>query len=87
MSEEFLALGFEKHDLNQFMEWDLDYLKYDNCFPKNDNEPYKFDKMKSLLHFPSMYQSPDEKTRFQPMGEALRSASNKVTLFESYFKK
>ena len=76
------SLGFEQQDLAQFMEWNIDYLKYDNCYPQNENEPYKIDKWKSALHFPSLYQYPDEKTRFQPMGEALLAASNKVSILQ-----
>ena len=74
------SLGYEKQDLNQFIEWNIDYLKYDNCYPRNENEPYKLDKWKSFLHFPSMYQIPDEKTRFTKMSKALFEASNKVTI-------
>ena len=73
------SLGYEQQDLNQFLEWNIDYLKYDNCYPRNENEPYKLDKWKSFLHFPSMYQMPDEKTRFTKMSKALHEASNKVT--------
>ena len=74
------SLGYEQQDLNQFLEWNIDYLKYDNCYPRNENEPYKLDKWKSFLHFPSMYQMPDEKTRFTKMSKALFEASNKVTI-------
>lgn len=76
------SLGYEQQDLNQFLEWNIDYLKYDNCYPRNENEPYKLDKWKSFLHFPSMYQIPDEKTRFTKMSKALFEASNKKIVFE-----
>ena len=29
------SLGYEAIDLHQFLDWDIDYLKYDNCFPSN----------------------------------------------------
>ena len=73
------SLGHEKEDLEQFLEWDIDYLKLDNCYPSNGQELYKMDALKSLLHLPAMYQSPDEYSRFSKMGQALLEANRNVT--------
>ena len=70
------SLGYEETDLEEFLEWKIDYLKYDNCYPNDDKEMYKMDKWKSLLHLPSMYQTPDEYTRYSKMGEALLAVKN-----------
>ena len=75
------SLGFERQDLEQFLDWNIDYLKYDNCYPNDDREVYHMDKINSLLHFPSMYQYPDEKSRFKPMAEAIK-VSNRSIIYE-----
>lgn len=70
------SLGHEAQDLDQFIDWEIDYLKYDNCFP-NAKEVHTMDKLKSLMHIPSLYQLPSEQTRFDPMGEALMKAKSR----------
>ena len=74
------SLGHEREDIQQFMEWEIDYLKLDNCYPYDGQELYKMDPVKSLLHLPSMYQSPDEYSRFSKMARELRMKSRNVTL-------
>ena len=35
------SLGFEAIDLDQFLDWDIDYLKYDNCYPTAERQFYR----------------------------------------------
>ena len=74
------SLGHEREDVQQFIEWEIDYLKLDNCYPYDGQELYKMDAVKSLLHLPSMYQRPDEYSRFSKMGKELGTKSRNVTL-------
>ena len=67
------SLNHEDLDLKQFMEWGIDYLKYDNCYPNpnKQNEVHVMDIDKSVTHIPSFYQDPDEETRFSKMGDVI----------------
>lgn len=76
------SLGYESLDLDQFLDWEIDYLKYDNCYPTAAEE-HTMDKIKSMLHIPSFYQYPSEQSRFDPMGEAiLKAKSRRNVTFE-----
>ena len=67
------SLNHEDLDLKQFMEWGIDYLKYDNCYPNpnKQNEVHVMDIHKSVTHIPSFYQDPNEEIRFSKMGDAI----------------
>lgn len=74
------SLNYESVDLEQFLQWDIDYLKYDNCFP-TPNSNHNMDVPESLIHLPSFYQSPSEEERFSRMGEQiLAAAKNKKNI-------
>ena len=60
------SLGYEEIDLDQFLDWDIDYLKYDNCWPV-ENQINNMDVSKSLMHLPSYYQSPSEFERYRKL--------------------
>lgn len=34
------SLGYEQQDVNLFLEMEIDYLKYDNCYPKVTNDHF-----------------------------------------------
>ena len=68
------SLGYEALDLDQFLEWDIDYLKYDNCFPNNTDDVHSMDVTASLAHLPSFYQNPTEEHRFARMAEHILAA-------------
>jgi alpha-galactosidase len=57
------------------LEWELDYLKYDNCYPRLDGstniESAYIDFAASATHFPSLWQDPPEETRYAGMAAAL----------------
>ncbi len=71
------SLGFESQDLDQFLSYGIDYLKYDNCYPV-ENQANHMGIMASLTHIPSLYQDPHEQTRFDPMGEAVLEARRTI---------
>jgi alpha-galactosidase len=73
------SLGYEVQDLDQFLEWDIDYLKYDNCWPIQD-KIHQMDILTSLTHIPSLYQDPSEQSRFDPMGEAILKAKDRKNI-------
>ena len=68
------SLNHEFEDFQQFKKWKIDYLKYDNCYPSNQEDIYKMDYSKSLLHMPVPFQNPDEKTRFSKMGKFVKNS-------------
>ena len=48
------SLGYEQQDLDLFLEYEIDYLKYDNCYPavrndKNKSKIYIFEKIRLLF--------------------------------------
>ena len=73
------SLGYEELDLDQFIEWGIDYLKYDNCYPSHDqpDKIHVMDKIQSVLHIPSFYQNPSEENRYSKMGEAILKAKGR----------
>ena len=73
------SLGFESLDLNQFLDWDIDYLKYDNCYPSSE-KIHDINIAASLSNLPSFYQRPTEKKRFGAMGQALRLAQKRKNI-------
>ena len=62
------------------LDWEIDYFKYDNCYPRLDGETNingtgtNIDLAMSAEHYPSLWQSPPEEERYQPMAEALANA-------------
>ena len=54
------SLGHEKQDVRQFIEYEIDYLKYDNCYPTKEKKT-NIDLPASIAHLPSYYQNPHEK--------------------------
>ena len=76
------SLGYEEQDLQLFLSFDIDYLKYDNCYPNgtNINVAHNYvDVRESFLHLPSFYQFPSEEERFLPMVEAIESSGKNIT--------
>ncbi|XP_059087269.1 uncharacterized protein LOC131883741 [Tigriopus californicus] len=69
------SLGFEENDVKLFLDYDIDYLKYDNCYPKDAAHKHHMDYDKSLLHLPSYYQDPPERPRFEIMSRAIQAVS------------
>jgi len=43
------SLGFELIDAKTFAEWDVDYLKYDNCFNSNTSPKVRYPPMAKAL--------------------------------------
>jgi alpha-galactosidase len=70
-------LGHETIDVKTFVEWEIDYVKSDNCYPKGKNET-NVDKYE--INFPKsavegcVVQSPAERYRYGPMMSALEAA-------------
>jgi alpha-galactosidase len=44
------SLGFEAIDAKTFNEWEVDYLKYDNCFNSNASPKTRYTAMAHELH-------------------------------------
>jgi len=69
------SLAHEREDVAMLVDWGVDYLKYDNCFPRMDGstnvEEAYIDFAASAEHFPSIWQDPSEEVRYTVMGEAL----------------
>ena len=75
------SLGHETTDVQMLIDWEIDYFKYDNCYPRLDGETntgtgVNIDLELSLEHYPSLWQSPSEIERYQPMADAIASVKN-----------
>ncbi|EAR94452.1 alpha-galactosidase (macronuclear) [Tetrahymena thermophila SB210] len=44
------SLGYEVKDAQRYAEWEVDYLKYDNCFNKNINPKIRYPPMRDALN-------------------------------------
>merc|ERR1711970_70824 len=70
------SLGYEKTDVEMLLEYEIDYFKYDNCYPKldgttNTGTGVNIDIEASTEHYPSLWQDPDEGSRYAPMAAEL----------------
>merc|ERR1711970_829572 len=70
------SLGHEKIDVEMLLEYEIDYFKYDNCYPKldgttNTGTGVNIDIEASTEHYPSLWQDPDEESRYAPMAAEL----------------
>jgi len=75
------SLGYEATDVEMLVEYDIDYFKYDNCYPKMDGTTntgtgVNIDFEASVEHYPSLWQDPSEQSRYAPMAEALAAAKS-----------
>jgi len=76
------SLGHEETDVQMLLDWEIDYFKYDNCYPRLDgatNIPdtgVYIDFEKSIENYPSFWQSPSEPERYKPMADALAAVKN-----------
>jgi len=43
------SLGYEEHDAQSYADWDVDYLKYDNCFEDGTSPKVRYPKMRDAL--------------------------------------
>lgn len=43
------SLGYEELDAQTYAEWDIDYLKYDNCFTDGTSPKVRYPPMSSAL--------------------------------------
>jgi alpha-galactosidase len=43
------SLGMEQTDVSQYVEWGVDYLKYDNCYEDKGSPQQRFPQMASAL--------------------------------------
>ena len=43
------SLGYEKIDANTYASWNVDYLKYDNCFNDNISPKIRYPPMRDAL--------------------------------------
>ena len=65
------SLGHEETDVQMLLDWEIDYFKYDNCYPRLDgatNIPdtgVYIDFEKSIENYPSFWQSPSEPGRLK----------------------
>ena len=57
------------------LEFEIDYFKYDNCYPRMDGETNiggtYVDLAESARHFPSLWQDPSEEERYTVMAAEL----------------
>ena len=67
------SLGHEKTDVEMLVDWEIDYFKYDNCYPRPDGEinipgtGVNIDFAASAEHYPSLWQDPAEEERYAAM--------------------
>ena len=67
------SLGHEKTDVEMLVDWEIDYFKYDNCYPRPDGEinipgtGINIDLAASAEHYPSLWQDPPEEERYAAM--------------------
>jgi len=69
------SLGYEREDVAMLVEWEIDYFKYDNCYPRLDGTTNiggtYIDFEASAEHYPSLWQDPAEEVRYAPMAAEL----------------
>ena len=44
------SLGYEDKDSEQYAKWEVDYLKYDNCFNQNISAKTRYPVMRDALN-------------------------------------
>ena len=44
------SLGYEEIDADTYAKWDVDYLKYDSCYSKNESAQDRYTKMRDALN-------------------------------------
>jgi len=71
------SLGHEREDVASLVEWEIDYFKYDNCYPRIDGTTNiggtYIDFQASAEHYPSLWQDPSEESRYAVMASELDS--------------
>lgn len=71
------SLSYEATDVEMLLEYEIDYFKYDNCYPRLDGSTniagggVYIDWEKSAEHLPSIWQSPSEESRYSVMAEEI----------------
>ena len=76
------SLGHEKTDVEMLVDWEMDYFKYDNCYPRLDggtNIPgtaLNIDLAASTAHYPSLWQDPAEEERYQVMAQEIAAVKH-----------
>ena len=44
------SLGYEEIDANTYAQWNVDYLKYDSCYDRNEPAKERYTKMRDALN-------------------------------------
>ncbi|XP_023332001.1 alpha-galactosidase [Eurytemora carolleeae] len=76
------SLSYEKTDVEMLLEYEIDYFKYDNCFPQIDGRTningsgVYIDWVKSFEHLPSIWQDPSEEERYSVMADEIKNVKN-----------
>lgn len=75
------SLGYEKTDVEMLVEYEIDYFKYDNCYPRldgttNTGTGVNIDFPASTEHYPSLWQDPNEESRYSPMAAELAAVKD-----------
>lgn len=74
------SLGYEKIDVEMLLDFEVDYFKYDNCYPRLDGSTNiggtYIDFEQSLQHFPSIWQDPPEEGRYTVMAEEIANVKH-----------
>ena len=64
------SLGHEETDVGMLVDYQVDYFKYDNCWPRLDGTTnigdggVNIDLPASMEHYPSLWQDPSEESRY-----------------------
>jgi len=88
------SLGYEEHDAESYSEWDVDYLKYDNCFEDGTSPKVRYPKMRDALLkvekkiFFSMCEwgVEDPATWAKEIGNSWRTSQDIVDSWESFIE-
>ena len=76
------SLGHEKTDVEMLLDWEIDYFKYDNCYPRLDGETnvpgsgINIDFAASSAHYPSLWQDPPEQERYAAMAREIAAVKD-----------
>ena len=76
------SLGHEQTDVEMLVDYEVDYFKYDNCWPRLDGVTnigeggVNIDFEASMEHYPSLWQDPSEESRYAPMAAQLAAVKH-----------
>merc|ERR1712215_30337 len=75
------SLNYEKVDVEMLVDYEVDYFKYDNCYPKldgttNTGTGVNIDLEASAEHYPSLWQDPAEEGRYAVMAAELAAVKH-----------